>query len=161
MESEMVSTEWLKRTELFGGLDETRLSNLLSDAVIKSCSAGETIFRQGDKANGLYILIKGVVDLTVKTQEKTDLMTSKIEKEGAVFGTASLMEPFRYNVSAVCLNSSEVLVLDANLIRKKMEEDPKTGMEIMKKLASIYFIRLNQLRAGVSDLLKPFKIKTR
>jgi len=136
MESEMVSTEWLKRTELFGGLDETRLSNLLSDAVIKSCSAGETIFRQGDKANGLYILIKGVVDLTVKTQEKTDLMTSKIEKEGAVFGTASLMEPFRYNVSAVCLNSSEVLVLDANLIRRDGDHE-KVGFHLFHPSQSV------------------------
>ena len=81
-------------------------------------------------------------------------MTSKIEKEGAVFGTASLMEPFRYNVSAICLKPSEVLVLDANLIKKRMEEDPKMGIEIMKRLASIYFDRLNQLRMGVSGLLK-------
>jgi len=160
MESEMVSTEWLKKTELFDGLDETRLSVLLSQSVVKSYTAGETIFRQGEEATALFILIKGAVDLTVKTQEKTDLMTSKIEKEGAVFGTASLMEPFRCNVSAVCLKLSEVLVLDANLIRKKMEDDPKIGMEIMKKLASIYFNRLNDLRAGVSKLFKMSNVKT-
>jgi len=156
----MVLAEWLKKTELFEGLDETRLSILLSQSVVKSYPAGETIFLQGEEATCLYILIKGAVDLTVKTQEKTDFMTSRIEKEGAVFGTASLMEPFRYNVSAVCLKPSEVLVLDANLIRTKMEDDPKIGLEIMKKLASIYFNRLNDLRAGVSNLLKMLKIKT-
>ncbi|MBM4339028.1 MAG: cyclic nucleotide-binding domain-containing protein [Deltaproteobacteria bacterium] len=156
----MITVEWLKKTELFDGLDETRLGNLLSESVVKPCLTGEIIFRQGEEANGLYILIKGAVELTVKTQEKTDLMTSKIEKEGAVFGTASLMEPFRFNVSAVCLKPSEVLVLDANLIRRKMEDDPKIGMEIMKKLASIFFNRLNDLRAGVSNLLKISNIKT-
>jgi hypothetical protein len=41
-----------------------------------------------------------------------------------------------------------------------MEEDPKMGMEIMKKLASIYFNRLNELRSGVSNFLKIFKSKT-
>jgi len=87
-------------------------------------------------------------------------MTSKIEKEGAVFGSPSLMEPFRYNVSAICIKPSKVLVLDANHIKKKMEEDPRMGMEIMKKLASIYFSRLNDLRSGVSNLLKVFKFKT-
>jgi len=30
----------------------------------------------------------------------------------------------------------------------------------MKKLASIYFNRLNDLRSGVSNLFKMFKIKT-
>lgn len=153
----MVSVEWLKKTGLFEGLDETRLSILLSQSVVKSYPAGETIFLQGEEAASLYILLKGAVDLTVKTQEKTNFMTSRIEKEGAIFGTASLMEPFHYNVSAVCLKPSEVLVLDANLIRRKMEDDPKTGLEIMKKLASIYFNRLNELRAGVSNLLKNVK----
>jgi len=159
-EGNMVSVEWLKKTELFEGLDETKLRALLSQSVVKSYSERETIFLHGEEAIHLYVLIKGAVDLTVRSEEKIDFMTSKIEKEGAVFGTASLMEPFRYNVSAVCLKPSEVLVLDVNLISKKMEEDPKMGMEIMKRLASIYFNRLNELRAGVSNLLKIFKNKT-
>jgi CRP-like cAMP-binding protein len=86
-------------------------------------------------------------------------MTSKIEKEGAVFGMPSLIEPFRYNVTAICLKPSKVLVLDADHIKKRMEEDSKMGMEIMKKLASIYFSRLNEMRSGVSNLVKIFKVK--
>jgi hypothetical protein len=50
--------------------------------------------------------------------------------------------------------------MEADHIKKKMEEDPKMGMEIMKKLASIYFSRLNEMRSGVSNLLKIFKFKT-
>jgi hypothetical protein len=33
------------------------------------------------------------------------------------------------------------------------------GVEIMRKLASIYFNRLNELRSGVSNLVKSFKLK--
>jgi CRP-like cAMP-binding protein len=95
----------------------------------------------------------------VKAEEKIDLMTSRVEKEGAVFGSPSLMEPFRYNVSAICRKPSKVLVLDAKHIKVKMEEDPKMGMEVMKKLASIYFNRLNDLRSGVSKLMKTFKFR--
>ncbi len=156
----MVHIEWLKKTELFEELAESQLNDLLSQSVLKSYPEGETIFFQGDEATHLFILIKGVIDLTVKTKEKFDFMASKIEREGSVFGTASLMNPFRYNVSAICLKPSEVLVLDAKGIRERMEKDPKMGMEIMKKLASIYFNRLNELRSGVSDLIKMFRQKT-
>ena len=155
----MVSAEWLKKTELFETLTGSQLNDLLSQSLIKSYRQGDTIFLQGEEATHLYILINGSVDLTVRAQEKIDFMTSKIEKDGAVFGTASLMEPFRYNVSAICLKPSEVLVLDASVIKKRMEEDPEMGMEIMKKLATIYFNRLNQLRSGVSNLLNISKIK--
>ncbi len=155
----MVSSEWLKRTELFESLEESQLNALLSNAQVESFPEGETIFRQGDDAVYLYILIEGVVDLTVKTGEKMDLMTSKIEKEGAVFGMPSLLEPFRYNVTATCLKPSKVLIIEADSLRKNMETDPKMGKEIMEKLASIYFNRLNEMRQGISNLLKVFKPK--
>jgi CRP-like cAMP-binding protein len=159
-EKDMVTAQWLKKAELFGALDESQLNALLSQSNVESLPEGRTIFRQGEEAIHLYILIEGAVDLTVKAQEQIDFMTSKIEKEGAVFGAAALMEPSRYNVTAICLKPSKVLVLDADHIKKTMQEDPKMGMEIMKKLASIYFNRLNDLRSGVSNLLKVFTFKT-
>ena len=155
----MVSIEWLKRTELFKTLEESQLHTLLSCAHVESFSEGHTIFNQGKEADSLYVLIEGGVDLIVKAQEKNDFMTSKIEKEGAVFGTASLMEPYQYNVTATCLKPSKVLILQANLLISAMEKDPKMGMEIMKKLATIYFNRLNHLRSGISDLLEKLKLK--
>lgn len=155
----MVSPEWLKKTELFDTLEESQLNALLSNSSVKSYSQGETIFQQGEDAKRLYILIQGEVDLTVKAQEEIGFMTSKIEKEGAVFGTPSLMEPFRYNVTAKCLKPTKVLAIEAHHIRKKIEENPRMGVEIMRKLASIYFNRLNELRSGVSNLVKSFKLK--
>ena len=156
----MVSAEWLKRTELFETLEEPQLNTLLLHASVESLPEGKTIFNQGDKAAHLYVLVEGAVDLTIKTGEKIDLMTSKVEKEGAAFGMPSLMEPFRYNVTTTCLKPSKLLIMEADHIKKKMEEDPKMGREMMKKLASIYFNRLNDLRSGVSNLLKTLKLKT-
>jgi len=155
----MVSAEWLKKTELFGNLKESQLEILLSRSSVESFPEKKIIFREGEEASHLFVLIEGAVDLTVKAQGQIDFMTSKIEREGAVFGTASLMEPFLYNVSATCLRPSKVLVIDTSFIQKMMEEDPKMGVEMMKKLASIYFNRLNNLRSGVSNLLKVFKTR--
>jgi CRP-like cAMP-binding protein len=155
----MVSTEWLKKTELFGTLNESQLNTILLHSSVDSFPEGKTIFRQGEKALRLYILIEGMVNLTVKTQEQIDFMASKIEKEGAAFGMPSLIEPFRYNVTATCLKPSKVLTIEADYLMKKTEEDPKIGMEVMKKLTSIYFDRLNALRTGVSNLLKSLKSK--
>jgi CRP-like cAMP-binding protein len=156
----MVSAEWLKKTELFGTLSESQLNLLLSHSSVESFPEGKTIFRQGDEANHLYILVEGMVDLSVKTGEKFDFLTSKVEKEGAAFGIPSLIEPFRYNVTATCLKPSKVLVINAGRVKMDMEKDPRMGMEIMKKLASIYFYRLTEIRLGVSNLLKVFKFKT-
>lgn len=156
----MISLEWLKRTELFNGLMDSQLEALLSRSIFKSYSEGATLFLQGEEANHLFILIKGLIELTIKTKEQAQFVASKIEKEGAVFGTASLMEPFQYNVSATCIKPSEVLMINAKWLRERMKEDPKMGLEIMKKLATLYFSRLNTLRVGVSNFIKEFKEKT-
>jgi len=156
----MVSPDWLKKTELFKTLSESQLNILLSHSSVESFPGGKTIFRQGDEANYLYILIDGMLDLSVKTGEKFDFLTSKVEKEGAAFGIPSLIEPFRYNVTATCLKPSKVLVISAGRLKMDMEKDPKMGMEIMKKLVSIYFNRLNEIRSGVSNFLKGFRFKT-
>ena len=155
----MVTTDWLKKTELFGTLTESQLNILLSDSSVESLPEGKIIFRQGDEANHLYVLIEGMVALSAKTGERFDFLTSKVEKEGAAFGIPSLIEPFRYNMTATCLKPSKVLVIDAGVVRLDMERDPKMGMEIMKKLASIYFNRLSEMRLGVSDFLRASKFK--
>ena len=156
----MVSTDWLRKTELFRTLDECQLSALLSHSSVESFPEGKTIFRQGDEANHLCLLIEGMIDLSFKTGENIDFLTSKVEKEGAAFGVPSLIEPFRYNVTATCLKSSKIFVIDAARVRMEMEKDPRMGMEILKKLVSIYFNRLNEMRLGVSNFLKSFKLKT-
>jgi CRP-like cAMP-binding protein len=156
----MVSAEWLKKTELFGNLNESHLNTILSHSSVESFPEGKTIFRQGDEANQLYVLIEGLVDLSAKTGEKLDLLTSKVEKEGAAFGIPSLIEPFRYNMTATCLKLSKVLVINAGRVKMDMEKDPKLGMEIMKKLASIYFNRLSEMRSGISNFLRASKFKT-
>jgi CRP-like cAMP-binding protein len=156
----MDSADWLKKTELFGALNESQLNTLLSHSTVESFPEGKTIFRQGDEANHLYALIEGAIDLSVKTGEKFDFLSSKIEKEGAAFGIPSLIEPFHYNVTATCLRPSKVLVINAGPVKIDMTKDPTMGMQIMKKLASIYLNRLNELRLGISNLLKVITFKT-
>ena len=156
----MITAAWLKKVELFNALEESQLNSIFSLSAIESWAEGKTIFSQEDEAHHLYILIEGAVTLTIKTGEKTDLMASTLDREGAVFGMPCLLEPFRYNVTAACAKPSKVVVIDADPFRTVLDEDPKMGREVMKKLALIYFNRLNEMRDGISKLLKSFKFKT-
>ena len=146
-EEKMVTPAWLKNTELFSGLEEPQLIVILSHSSVESFPEGKTIFSQGEEAHRLYVLIEGVVTLTVKTGEKIDFMTSTIDKEGAIFGMPCLLEPFRYNVTATCLKPSKVLIIEADQIMKVIEQDPKMGMEIMRE-AGLHLLQAPQRDAG-------------
>ena len=150
----MVSPDWLKKTELFETLDESQLSAILSHSRVESCPEGRIIFQEGEEASHLYVLVEGAIELSVKAREKVGFLTSKIQREGRVFGVPSLLEPYRYNMMAKCLMPSRILRIEADYLKRWMEEDPTLGMAIMKKLALIYFNRVNELRAGVVNFLK-------
>ena len=156
----MVSADWLKKTELFEALDELRLSAILSHSRVESCPEGRIIFQEGEEATHLYVLIEGAIDFSVKAQEKAVVMASQVRGEGSIFGIPSLLEPYRYNVTAICSVPSRILRVEADYLRTRMEEQPRLGMKIMKKLALIYFNRLNELRAGVVDFFETFPPKT-
>jgi CRP-like cAMP-binding protein len=155
----MVSANWLRKTELFEGLEELQLNDLLAHSTSETFPGGKIIFYQEKEATHLYILIQGAVDLRVKAQEEIGFLTSQIQKEGAIFGIPSLIEPYCYNVTAECILPSEVLSIESRYLRKKMEEDPKMGMQIMRKLIFIYYNRLNQLRKEIANFFKVFKVK--
>lgn len=156
----MIAKDLLKKTELFIDLNEDQLEEILKNASFNSFKEGETIFNQGEKADFLYILIEGLVDLSVTDKEDVGFITSKIEKEGSVFGTPSLMEPPFYNVSAKCLKPTKAMSIKAEYLKKLMENDPHIGIMILKRLASVYFNRLNELRRGVINLFKIHKFKS-
>jgi CRP-like cAMP-binding protein len=156
----MISANWLKKTELFEGLDESQLNDLLAYSTVESFPEGRIVFHQEAEATHLYILIQGAVDLSVKAQGEIGFLTSQIQKEGAIFGIPSLIEPFRYNVTAKCILPSKVLSIGSHYLRKKMEEDPKMGMQMMKKLTLIYYNRLNELRKGIVNFFKVFNVRT-
>ena len=58
---------------------------------------------------------------------------------GALFGAASFMQPQEYTLTAVCLEDTEVLEIDADKLSKLCEEDPLLGYRLMLKIAQIYF----------------------
>jgi CRP-like cAMP-binding protein len=156
----MLAADCLKKAEFFEGLDESQLSNLLRHANVESFPMGKIIFHQDEEANRLYLLIEGAVDLSVEAQEGLGLMASHMQTEGAIFGTPSLLEPFRHSVTAKCILPAKVLSIESSFLRKKMKEDPKLGMRIMEKLALIYYRRLNDLRKGVVNFFKVFQMRT-
>lgn len=155
----MISASWLRKVEIFETLGDLQLNGLLARSTLKSFQEGVTIFRQGETAESLYVLVEGVITMSVKTDEGLELMTSTIEKEGAAFGMPSLIKPFRYNVDAACSTRSTVLIIDASGLRTDMDKDPRMGMGIMERLAFVYFNRLNEMRRGISKLVHTYKGK--
>lgn len=161
----MASVQVLKKADLFKSLSDEQLKAIAKLGEEKSFNAGQEIFKQDEKAKTLYVLLDGAVNLIftlgTEAQEETDLAVEILDQTGSVFGTAALMSPYLYNVTARCSQSTEALAIDSAGFREIIQREPIIGFAVMTKLAQLYFDRLNATRTAITNLFKTFKFQTR
>jgi CRP-like cAMP-binding protein len=150
----------LKESDLFKGLNIKQLQLFGKHFTEKTFESGESVFAQGGLAENLYILLEGEVTLGIKAKGEVDITASSVGKKGETFGLSSLIKPYRNNVSATCTKKTKLLSIDGEVLRKLMKQNRKVGMEIMERVAEIYYNRLNNTRAMITNLFKMFKFQT-
>lgn len=107
---------------------------------------GEWIVRQGRKANHLYLVESGIVELgLLKKGRGQPLVISHIRKGGSL-GWSWAFPPFKWKFDARAKTRVEVLALEGRPVMDKCGLYPLLGYEVMKKLAQSLAQRLEGTR---------------
>lgn len=156
----MTTAQVLKKTSLFKALSDDQLKAVVRLSKEKSFQQGEKIFKHGQQAKTLYVLVSGSVSLRIDAPEELDLMAETFQETGNVFGMASLTKSHIYNVTAHCTRSTTALSLDSAGLQEIIRQEPVYGLEVMAELAPLYMNRLNNTRMAVTNLFRIFKSQT-
>jgi CRP/FNR family transcriptional regulator, cyclic AMP receptor protein len=130
---------------LFKALKPEYREILAEGALEKEYAAGATIFRQGEPANRLYLVLSGSVALEA-AGEKAKGVTVQCLSKGEVLGWSWLFPPFAWQFSARAVQPCTLLVLDGARLLVHCEENPTFGFEVMKQLAPVVIRRLQSTR---------------
>ena len=95
---------------------------------------------------------KGLV--SIRDTEPGELQGILVETcgPGQVFGVSSLMKPRQHSLTAVCVEDSEVLAIEARPLLKLCEEEPGLGNWFMMTIAHLYFSHHEHYRNTTSFL---------
>jgi CRP-like cAMP-binding protein len=156
----MTTTQILKKTSLFKALSDDQLKAVVRLSWEKSFQQGEKIFKHGQQAKKLYVLVSGSVSLRIDAPEELDLMAETLQETGDVFGMAALTKSHIYNVTAHCTKRATALSLDSARLQEIIRWQPVYGLEVMAELAWLYMNRLNNTRMAVTNLFTIFKSQT-
>jgi CRP/FNR family cyclic AMP-dependent transcriptional regulator len=107
---------------------------------------GEWIYQEGDKAEQVYVLKEGAIELITVVDGKIELPVSIFRSPGDCFGTSSLIEPHIYSLSARCQEDGTVLAITWSDLHTLMEQDRELGCVIMTNLAEHLLSRLKETR---------------
>lgn len=101
--------EELARTPLFGSLDVETLQRLVAKVRVVRLAAGEVLFRQGDPADTLYVVVDGAV---VPIAEGSPRTRMAVIEQGEFFGEIGLVTNQPRTATIEALVDTRLLAID-------------------------------------------------
>ncbi|MCL5076230.1 MAG: cyclic nucleotide-binding domain-containing protein [Chloroflexi bacterium] len=149
----MVPKEALQGMQLFQGLDDSQLDKLARLCQEETYETGDIIFREGSKASKLYLIDygKAIVEMGHLTEMETGQGIVGVITTGDSFGWSALVEP-HYNTGTVrCLTKVKVITINGEELDRLFDADPKLGLHIFRRLASVIARRLRETRQLLAE----------
>jgi CRP/FNR family transcriptional regulator len=137
----------LHRVGIFEGMSEAQLLKIEEMCVEEEFGKGEYLFRQGETAEWLYIVLKGRVKL-VRHAPTGAATIIEIYSVGDELTAAALIEGRNYPASAKTLTDGVVMKLSQYNFKKMLGEWPVVAGNIMRELG----VRYRELVENLSSL---------
>ncbi len=136
---------------------------MLKNSFLAQVPKGWVIFRDGEKADSFYLILKGKVNLMAEEQDirfDTESKRGVLQTLGPdeIAGWSWIIYPYRWRFDAVAKEPVEMMVINGAFLRKQMEKNPAFGYEIYKRLVPVMNHRL--IAARMKMLMfggKPFQ----
>jgi ABC-type nitrate/sulfonate/bicarbonate transport system permease component/CRP-like cAMP-binding protein len=118
------------------------VSNEMLEAIARasrriSYKAGEVIYNRGDRADDLFVVMRGRVEHVLGPGAgATNLL--RILEPGDVFGWATLLKSQPYRLAkSTALEDTECLAINGDALQRILESDPATGDVVMSRFATM------------------------
>lgn len=153
----MVTPDLLQYYPLFSIFTPEQLSSLAEIAEEVSFERGALIFKEGDPAEEVFILLRGSVELyfTVEVEYKPELRKElffDVIKPGEVFGISALISPNHLTATARVSHPSRVIRIEAGALLALCERDDEVAYQLMHQVAraAIERLRATRLQLGAA-----------
>jgi len=123
----------LRSTDLFSGLDAAMLNQIASGVEWFFLPARETLFRQGDIGDGLYILINGRLRLFVEREGKEEVIDEIVR--GEIVGEISLLTGEPRSATVRAIRDSNLVKFSIEACHKIVENHPSVMFHLAKIIA--------------------------
>ncbi len=130
-----VIRQCLSHSALFKGIDERTLQPILDTARHLAIDQGRYVFRQGENAEGFYMVIGGEAELTVDLENGDSLIVGRIGA-GGHFGETSLLTHSRHqSVNARALTDLSLAYFDKEVFHSLFLTNTAIGQQLCGSLA--------------------------
>jgi CRP-like cAMP-binding protein len=141
----MISPEVLRRYSYFANISDESLKQLAMMAEEKRVPAGTVMFREGDTAAHLSIILAGEIDIQYELGSG-EMRTVDVLTAGDILGWSALIEPYRYTAIATATQDVVLARIDGPQLRALCEADAQLGYRLVVQVAKLLGHRLEGAR---------------
>ncbi len=145
----------LRQCRYFSSLSDELLIPLAAATRLIRYQAGEIIFLEGERCQGLYIIHRGEVKLFKTSPQGRELVVNTFEA-GESFNEVPIFDQSGNPVNAAALTKCDLWVVNADSIRQTLDEHPEMATAIILNLAQ----NLRMLVQRIAEL-SFFQVTTR
>jgi CRP/FNR family transcriptional regulator, cyclic AMP receptor protein len=112
---------------------------------------GETIMREGQRADEFFVIRSGSVSIDTFTPQRGAVTIETLD-DGDLLGWSWLVPPYRVAFDARASTTVHAIVFDGACLRGKLDDDPALGYDLMKLFAAVIVERLQSTRLRLLDV---------
>jgi CRP/FNR family cyclic AMP-dependent transcriptional regulator len=145
----VISPEVLRRYPYFAGIAEESLKRLAMIAEEKTVPANSVMFREGDPAGHLSVILKGEVNIQYMLGNG-ELRTVDTLVEGDLLMWSALVEPYKATALGTTTKETKLVRIDAVKLRLLCQQEPTLGYCLMTQVARLLAHRLEGARVQLA-----------
>ncbi len=138
----------VRKAPIFLGLDSAAADALRSSMSLVKFRKGQSLFKEGDDGDNLYVVSNGKVKLGTKSPDGRENLLM-ILGPGDMFGELSLFDSGPRTATATAVTDSKLLTLGQDKVIPWVREHPEVSLQLLARLAS----RLRRTNEVVGDLV--------
>ncbi len=146
--NEAIDESVVRKAPIFQGLDEAAANTLRASMSPVKLRKGQSLFKEGDDGDILYIVTSGKIKLGTKSQDGRENLLM-ILGPGEMFGDLSLFDAGPRTATATAVTESKLLSLGQEKVIPWIKEHPEVSLHLLARLAS----RLRRTNEVVGDLV--------
>lgn len=128
-----VALEFLASTDLFGAVDSAGLEEVARSLEAVRLSGGARLFKEGDEADCLYLVVSGRLRAYVSRDEKGEVAVGEAGR-GEVVGEIALLTNTPRSATVRAIRDTELLRLSRAGFDNLVEKHPRTMMPLARRI---------------------------
>lgn len=145
----MLAKEKIAAIGIFADVPPENLDRFAAIAEVCEVPAGDHLFRLGERADYLFVLDDGRVDLTFVLEisgERKEVAVETMEP-GSTLAWSSLVKPHVLTLSARAVQDSRLIRFPGKALEDIILQEPHVGIKVMRSFCELVGHRLQRFQA--------------